>query len=141
MRRTTLGSTGGRSGRGCVICNQAKPYNSADGLFIRVKLVARVLPRQHIPLDGFDARFDTASGDKETRAKPVSTQKEAHNIKIMRGLWNDEFLRVLKSLPAGKHDDEVDGLRGLGRRRGMDWTRWAAAANEQQKGEDFGTKI
>ena len=30
----------------------------------------------------------------------------------MRGLWNDEFLRVLENFPAGRHDDEVDALSG-----------------------------
>jgi len=33
-------------------------------------------------------------------------------VKIVRGPWNDEFLRVLENFPAGKHDDEVDGLSG-----------------------------
>jgi predicted phage terminase large subunit-like protein len=63
-------------------------------------------------LDGFNVRFATASGDKETRAKPISAQAEAGNVKIVRGLWNDEFLRVLENFPAAKHDDEVDGLSG-----------------------------
>jgi hypothetical protein len=30
----------------------------------------------------------------------------------VRGLWNDEFLRVLENFPAGQHDDEVDALSG-----------------------------
>ena len=63
-------------------------------------------------LDGCDVRFKTASGDKETRAKPVSAQAEAGNVKIVRGLWNDECLRVLENFPAGRHDDEVDALSG-----------------------------
>jgi predicted phage terminase large subunit-like protein len=63
-------------------------------------------------LDGFNVRFATATGDKETRAKPVSAQAESGNIKIVRGLWNDFFIRVLENFPAGKHDDEVDGLSG-----------------------------
>lgn len=33
-------------------------------------------------------------------------------MKIVRGLWNDEFLRVLENFPAAKHDDEVDALSG-----------------------------
>ena len=45
-------------------------------------------------------------------AKPVSAQAEAGNVAIVRGLWNDEFLRVLENFPAGKHDDEVDALSG-----------------------------
>ncbi len=57
-------------------------------------------------------RFAPATGDKETRAKPVSAQAEAGNVKIVRGLWNDEFLRELENFPAGKHDDCVDALSG-----------------------------
>jgi predicted phage terminase large subunit-like protein len=63
-------------------------------------------------LDGFDVRFAPATGDKETRAKPVSAQAEAGNVKIVRGLWNDELLRVLENFLAAKHDDEVDALSG-----------------------------
>jgi predicted phage terminase large subunit-like protein len=63
-------------------------------------------------LDGFCVKFAPATGSKEIRAKPVSAQAEAGNIKLVRGLWNDEFLRVLENFPAGKHDDEVDGLSG-----------------------------
>jgi phage terminase large subunit-like protein len=33
-------------------------------------------------LDGFNVRFSTASGDRETRAKPVSAQAEAGNVKL-----------------------------------------------------------
>jgi hypothetical protein len=32
--------------------------------------------------------------------------------KIVRALWNDEFLRVLDNFPAARHDDEVDSLSG-----------------------------
>jgi predicted phage terminase large subunit-like protein len=63
-------------------------------------------------LDGFDVRFSTASGDKETRAKPISAQAEAGNVKIVRGPWNSEFLRVVENFPVGKHDDEVDAPSG-----------------------------
>ena len=63
-------------------------------------------------LDGFDVRFATATGDKETRAKPISAQAEAGNVKVVRGLWNEELLRVLENFPAGSHDDEVDALSG-----------------------------
>jgi hypothetical protein len=31
-------------------------------------------------------------------------------VKLVHGLWNDEFLRVLENFPAAKHDDEVDAL-------------------------------
>jgi predicted phage terminase large subunit-like protein len=61
-------------------------------------------------LDGFNVRFATATGDKETRAKPVSAQAEAGNVKIVRGPWNDEFIRALENFPVGRHDDEADAL-------------------------------
>jgi hypothetical protein len=51
-------------------------------------------------------------GHKETQAKPISAQAEAGNGKLVRGLWNDEFLRELENFPPGKHDDEVDALSG-----------------------------
>jgi len=40
----------------------------------------------------------------------LSAQAEAGNVKIVRGPWNDEFIRVLENFPIGGHDDEVDGL-------------------------------
>jgi predicted phage terminase large subunit-like protein len=63
-------------------------------------------------LDGYNVRFSPATGDKETRAKPMSAQAEAGNVKLVRGPWNDEFLRVLESFPLGGHDDEADALSG-----------------------------
>jgi predicted phage terminase large subunit-like protein len=63
-------------------------------------------------LDGYHIKFAIASGDKETRAKPISAQVEAGNVKLVRGLWNEEFLRTVENFPVGKHDDEVDALSG-----------------------------
>jgi predicted phage terminase large subunit-like protein len=63
-------------------------------------------------LDGFDVRFATATGSKEVRAKPTSAQCEAGNFKIIRGSWNDDFIRELENFPAGRHDDAVDALSG-----------------------------
>jgi predicted phage terminase large subunit-like protein len=63
-------------------------------------------------LDGFYVRFTPASGSKETRAKPISAQCEAGNVKIVRGPWNDAFIHELESFPTGRHDDQVDALSG-----------------------------
>ncbi|MGA2854661.1 MAG: phage terminase large subunit [Verrucomicrobiota bacterium] len=63
-------------------------------------------------LDGFNVRYAVASGDKETRAKPISAQCEAGNVKIVRAPWNDGFFKVLENFPDGRHDDEADGLSG-----------------------------
>lgn len=82
-------------------------------------------------LDGFDVRFATASGDKETRAKPISAQAEAGNVKILRGLWNDEFLRVLENFPAGRHDDEVDALSGAHSQLAASSGAWDSASLQE----------
>jgi predicted phage terminase large subunit-like protein len=90
-------------------------------------------------LDGFNVRFGPATGDKETRAKPVSAQAEAGNVKLVRGPWNDEFLRVLENFPAGRHDDEVDGLSGAHEQlrdiRGGSFHRRDKAEDDDERGE------
>jgi hypothetical protein len=63
-------------------------------------------------LDGFYVKFAPATGDKETRCKPVSAQAEAGNVKIIRGTWNEDFLRALENFPVARHDDDVDALSG-----------------------------
>jgi len=63
-------------------------------------------------LDGYNVRFAVASGSKEVRAKPISAQCEAGNVRLVRGLWNEEFLREIESFPVIKHDDCVDALSG-----------------------------
>lgn len=62
-------------------------------------------------LSGFDVRTVVISKDKITRAKPVSAQAEAGNIRVLRAPWNEEFFNELDNFP-GKHDDIVDCLSG-----------------------------
>lgn len=63
-------------------------------------------------LAGFDVRAVAPQGDKITRAKPLAAQTEAGNVKLVRGAWNDRFLRTLHAFPDGAHDDEVDAAAG-----------------------------
>ena len=65
-----------------------------------------------IQLSGYDVRLKTVSGNKMARAKPVSAQAEAGNIKIVRGPWNEAFINELENFPDGSHDDQVDALSG-----------------------------
>jgi predicted phage terminase large subunit-like protein len=60
-------------------------------------------------LAGYTAHATTESGDKETRANPLSAQAEAGNVDILEGDWNDAFLDELCVFPNGEHDDQVDG--------------------------------
>ena len=41
---------------------------------------------------------------------PISAKADAGNVKLMRELWNDEFLRRLESVPVGELDAETDTL-------------------------------
>lgn len=59
-------------------------------------------------LSGYKVKAEPVTGDKETRAKPLSSQAEAGNVKLVRGKWNDTFLTELESFPEGGHDDQVD---------------------------------
>ena len=52
------------------------------------------------------------SGSKVDRARPVSAQAEAGNIKLVRGPWNEAFLEEVSMFPSGAHDDQVDALTG-----------------------------
>lgn len=63
-------------------------------------------------LMGYDARTVVLNKDKVTRAKPVSAQAEAGNIKVLRAAWNDEFFTELENFPDGVHDDIVDVFSG-----------------------------
>ena len=63
-------------------------------------------------LSGYDVRLKTVSKNKITRAKPVSAQAEAGNIRIVRGPWNEAFFNELDNFPDGSHDDQVDALSG-----------------------------
>lgn len=69
------------------------------------KAQAQYLVRQ---LAGFSYRFSPETGDKQTRALPLSAQAEAGNVMLVRGEWNREFLDELTSFPTGKFKDQVD---------------------------------
>lgn len=59
-------------------------------------------------LAGYNVRCSTESGSKETRAEPFSAQAEAGNVKLVRGLWNDEYLDELCLFPFSDFKDQVD---------------------------------
>jgi len=49
------------------------------------------------------------SGDKETRAGPLASQAKVGNIKLVRGEWNEAFLREVHAFPTRNvPDDQVD---------------------------------
>lgn len=65
--------------------------------------------RNVIPM--YDLISSKTSGSKITRARPVSAQAEAGNIKLVKGKWIPDFLDEASSFPFG-HDDMVDAVCG-----------------------------
>lgn len=63
-------------------------------------------------LAGYNVSVMTTNKDKVTRAKPVSAQAEAGNIRVLRAPWNEDFFRELENFPESTHDDIVDVLSG-----------------------------
>ena len=64
------------------------------------------------PLSGFTVEVEHPTGDKYTRALPMSSAAQAGNIKLVRGKWNKDFVDELEQAgPDEKlydHDDQWD---------------------------------
>jgi predicted phage terminase large subunit-like protein len=64
------------------------------------------------PLSGFSVKVEHPTGDKYTRALPMSSAAQARNIKLVRGKWNKDFIDELEQAgPDDKlydHDDQWD---------------------------------
>lgn len=62
-------------------------------------------------LAGFSVRAKPVTGDKGTRAQPYSSQVEAGNVMLVRGPWNEAYLREHDNFTGSgddAHDDQVD---------------------------------
>lgn len=59
-------------------------------------------------LAGFNVKTKPVTGDKVTRAKPLSSQAEAGNVKLLRGPWNEAFITESEAFSDGAHEDQVD---------------------------------
>ncbi len=63
-------------------------------------------------LAGFNVKLQRPTGDKVTRAQPISAQCEAGNVSLVKGPWLDKFITELEAFPEGDHDDQVDAFSG-----------------------------
>lgn len=91
-----------------------------------------------VVLNGFPVTVDKKTGSKLSRARPVSSQAEAGNIRLVRGPWNKAFLDELEPFPQeGIHDDQVDALSGafwaLGTTRPGDTRAYAEMLEQTRK--------
>lgn len=90
-------------GRSCSIYMEQEP--GASGV-MAIDHYARTV------LMGYAFRGVKTTGDKETRANPVSAAAERKHIKVVRADWNNALLDELEAFPLGAHDDQVDALSG-----------------------------
>jgi predicted phage terminase large subunit-like protein len=93
-------NTATADGKGCSISIPQDPGQAAKG---QVLAFAKLLV-------GYVCRFSPETGDKESRALPVSAQAEVGNVKIVKGDWNETFLEEITSFPAGAFKDQTDAL-------------------------------
>jgi len=63
-------------------------------------------------LAGYDARGVRPQGDKLTRAKELSAQALAGNVKLLRAPWNERWLTHMHGQPDLAHDDIMDASSG-----------------------------
>ena len=63
-------------------------------------------------LKGYNFKGDRVTGDKTTRAGPLSSASEAGNVKLVKGAWNGPWLDEAMLFPEGEHDDQIDACSG-----------------------------
>lgn len=63
-------------------------------------------------LQGFTCKVEKVTGDKITRAEPLSCQVEVGNVCILEGSWNADFIEQARTFPNGKLKDMIDASGG-----------------------------
>jgi len=91
-------NTAGQDGKQCKISLPQDPGQAG-------KAQAGYLVKQ---LAGFIVNATPESGDKSTRAEPLSAQAEAGNVEILEGPWNEAFLDEICTFPNSTFKDQVD---------------------------------
>lgn len=59
-------------------------------------------------LMGFNARFETVTGDKPTRSEPLESAFQGGLVHLMKAAWNEAFISECVAFDRGVHDDQVD---------------------------------
>lgn len=63
-------------------------------------------------LAGFAVYPDPPTGDKDVRLEPYAAQAEARNVKLVKGVWNREYLDELSAIPNSTYRDQGDASSG-----------------------------
>jgi hypothetical protein len=61
-------------------------------------------------LSGYAVAYSPESGDKATRATPLSSQINAGNVLVLKRPWLKSLKDEMRRFPGGKFKDQVDAL-------------------------------
>jgi predicted phage terminase large subunit-like protein len=53
-------------------------------------------------------KFETVTGDKETRSESLESGLQGGMVFLMQGAWNMDFIDECVAFPRGRYDDQVD---------------------------------
>ncbi len=106
-----------RQYQGAALSNDAALLEMAQADGVRVQITipqdpaeaGKTLARIRVQaLAGYNIHTRLPTGDKQTRASPMSAQWRVGNILLLRGTWNQDYLSEMDGFPFAKHDDQVD---------------------------------
>ncbi len=104
---TFIANTAGQDGRAIAVVLQQEP-GSGSALWIDSM-------RRGVLL-GYPLYADSVKGSKFERSQPFRAAAEAHNIKLLRGAWNEAFLAECEQFSPDEreyeHDDQIDAACG-----------------------------
>ncbi len=63
-------------------------------------------------LIGYSFKGDRPTGDKATRAEPLSAAAENGNVRLVKGKWNRDFIDEAEGFPHGTYKDQIDAASG-----------------------------
>lgn len=83
-------------------------------------------------LSGFIIHVDRVTGDKISRALPMSAQVEAGNVYLLEAEWNKAYIQELHAFPDNDIKDQVDassgGFNKLARLKSYDLSNWPTSS-------------
>jgi len=101
-RNEVIKQTAQTDGLGCAIWSEQEPGSGGkESAEATIRMLA-----------GWNVHAERPTGDKVTRAQPLSAQAEVGNVLLVQGAWNKAFLDELHGFPTGPQDDQVDGASG-----------------------------
>lgn len=63
-------------------------------------------------LKGYVCKAERPTGDKITRAEPLSAQVEINNVYLLNRFWVDDFLDEITMFPNSEYKDQLDATAG-----------------------------